>query len=248
MTYKDSIRLRKGEFSIEDIKRDLFPHLYGIFHELVKFYYFRTYDKPISEWEKSLEDIKSNSTCVKKCFDTHERPSKEQLFSMIWNEWLENEIDKLHEDLVDNLNTSVNKANIQMIDYVGVRNFTYDYFRYFSEILSEYGRINETQILNFLEEYFHATQYECRLYGLNSKESQLPYDVEGLKNNKSKPINWIYLGKFTNSLMMDSLLTDIFVETNKRFGDYDFVKLERLSFTNYYDIYNGKNKRCFVGK
>lgn len=43
---------------------------------------------------------------------------------------------------------------------------------------------------------------EYKIYVLSSKTSQLPYDVEGVLNDKSKDIIWKFIGQVDDLEMM----------------------------------------------
>ena len=44
------------------------------------------------------------------------------------------------------------------------------------------------------------------IYVLSSKESQLPYDVEGILNDKSKEIKWKFIGEVDDLEMARNII------------------------------------------
>ena len=93
-----------------------------------------------------------------------------------------------------------------------------------------------------------------KIYVLSSKESQLPYDVENVINDKSKEINWKFIGEVDDlEIARDMILHDkaygIDENGNYHFLTqdptddlyYDFGKIEYNNSVEYYDYYNGEH-------
>lgn len=92
-----------------------------------------------------------------------------------------------------------------------------------------------------------------KLYSLSSKDSQLPYDVEGITNDKSKSINWIFCGEVDDlDVAREMMLYDkLYVKKNDKnyilkhspSCDYkfDFGKIEYDDKVEYYDFYVEKH-------
>ena len=152
MTYIDSIKLREMANSWKDIKKDLESHLFVMFEHLVKVYYYHDYEGYLQGW---IASIRKGFEHIKKLSNTNKYPTKDQLFSLIWNEWLDGEIDNLHKSIVKDLNRFYDEVpQISDIDYEGFRNFAINYCKYLSEIVSENGGIDMSDIYDYIVEYF----------------------------------------------------------------------------------------------
>ena len=90
---------------------------------------------------------------------------------------------------------------------------------------------------------------EYRIYVLSSKTSQLPYDVEGVLNDKSKDIIWKFIGQVDDlEIAREMIIKDkVYLKKNDKeylldfnpSGDlrFDFVKIEYDDNVEYYDYY-----------
>ena len=90
----------------------------------------------------------------------------------------------------------------------------------------------------------------CKIYVLSSKTSQLPYDVEGVLNDKSKDIIWKFIGQVDDlEIAREMIIKDkVYLKKNDKeylldfnpSGDlrFDFVKIEYGNNVEYYDDYN----------
>ena len=90
----------------------------------------------------------------------------------------------------------------------------------------------------------------CKIYVLSSKTSQLPYDVEGVLNDKSKDIIWKFIGQVDDlEIAREMIIKDkVYLKKNDKeylldfnpSGDlrFDFVKIEYGDNVEYYDDYN----------
>ena len=91
---------------------------------------------------------------------------------------------------------------------------------------------------------------DCKIYVLSSKTSQLPYDVEGVLNDKSKDIIWKFIGQVDDlEIAREMIIKDkVYLKKNDKeylldfnpSGDlrFDFVKIEYNDNVEYYDDYN----------
>ena len=91
---------------------------------------------------------------------------------------------------------------------------------------------------------------DCKIYVLSSKTSQLPYDVEGVLNDKSKDIIWKFIGQVDDlEIAREMIIKDkVYLKKNDKeylldfnpSGDlrFDFVKIEYDDNVEYYDDYN----------
>ena len=91
---------------------------------------------------------------------------------------------------------------------------------------------------------------DCKICVLSSKTSQLPYDVEGVLNDKSKDIIWKFIGQVDDvEIAIEMIITDkVYLKKNDKeylldfnpSGDlrFDFVKIEYGNNVEYYDDYN----------
>ena len=99
----------------------------------------------------------------------------------------------------------------------------------------------------------------CKLYVLSSKESQLPYEVEGIINDLSKEIKWKFIGEIDDlemarNMMLHDKAYGIDKDGNYHFLTqdptddlhYDFGKIETDSSTEYYDYYNGEHGKGII--
>ena len=65
------------------------------------------------------------------------------------------EIDNLHKSIVKDLNRFYDEVpQISDIDYEGFRNFAINYCKYLSEVVSENGGIDMSDIYDYVVEYF----------------------------------------------------------------------------------------------
>ena len=91
---------------------------------------------------------------------------------------------------------------------------------------------------------------EYNIYVLSRKTSQLPYDVEGVLNDKSKDIIWKFIGQVDDlEIAREMIIKDkVYLKKNDKeylldfnpSGDlrFDFVKIEYDDNVEYYDDYN----------
>ena len=97
------------------------------------------------------------------------------------------------------------------------------------------------------------------IYVLSSKESQLPDDVEGILNDKSKEIKWKFIGEVDDLEMARNMILHdkpYGIDKNGKYHFltqdptddlyYDFGKIETDSFIEYYDYYNGEHGEGIV--
>ena len=99
----------------------------------------------------------------------------------------------------------------------------------------------------------------CRIYVLSSKESQLPYEVKGIFNDKSKSVKWKFIGEIDDlETARDMLSHDkVYAKSNDKeywlkhepCSDmkYDFGKIEHGDSVEYYDVYH-KNLNCIFDR
>lgn len=90
---------------------------------------------------------------------------------------------------------------------------------------------------------------EYKIYVLSSKTSQLPYDVDGVINDKSKDIIWKFIGQVDDlEIAREMIIKDkVYLKKNDKeylldfnpSGDlrFDFVKIEYDDNVEYYDYY-----------
>ena len=96
-----------------------------------------------------------------------------------------------------------------------------------------------------------------KIYVLSSKESQLPYAVEGVKNDLSKEIKWKFIGEVD-----DYNIARYMVEHDKCYAKknetdywlkhepcadmrYCFAKIEYNDIVEYYDVYHKTTDSIF---
>lgn len=93
-----------------------------------------------------------------------------------------------------------------------------------------------------------------KIYVLSSKNSQLPYEIDGINNDKSKEINWRFIGEVDDyniarqmiecndcNIMIYGNLYNLTENPRGNNQEYDFCKIECASFVHYYDIFNNTN-------
>ena len=97
-----------------------------------------------------------------------------------------------------------------------------------------------------------------KIYVLSSKNSQLPYEVENLINDKSKNLNWKFIGEVDDlEIAREMVYHDkpIIIKNKKIYkltqepwdeGNFDFVKIEYENKIEYYDFYNGEHGNGFI--
>lgn len=91
---------------------------------------------------------------------------------------------------------------------------------------------------------------EYRIYVLSNKDSQLPYEVEGINNNQSKNIVWKFIGEVDNLEVAREMITHDKVYLKKNNVEYwlkhepcadmkyTFAKIEYDDVVEYYDVYH----------
>ena len=98
---------------------------------------------------------------------------------------------------------------------------------------------------------------DCKIYVLSSKTSQLPYDVEGVLNDKSKDIIWKFIGQVDDlEIAREMIIKDkVYLKKNDKeylldfnpSGDlrFDFVKIEYDDNVEYDDYNNHTDGKIF---
>ena len=89
----------------------------------------------------------------------------------------------------------------------------------------------------------------CKLYNLSSKDSQLPYEIDGIINDKSKPLKWNFIGEVDdldvarNMMLHDKGIFEkngkVYILKNEPCNDmlFDFGKIVYGENIEYYDKY-----------
>lgn len=97
-----------------------------------------------------------------------------------------------------------------------------------------------------------------KIYVLSSKESQLPYEVEGVKNDLSKEIKWKFIGEIDDYEIAKYMVEHDRCYAKKNETDYwlkyepysdgrnDFCKIEYNNFVEYYDVYHKSTDSYFL--
>ena len=98
---------------------------------------------------------------------------------------------------------------------------------------------------------------EYRIYVLSNKDSQLPYEVEGVNNDQSKNIVWKFIGEVDNLEVAREMITHDKVYLKKNNIEYwlkhepcadmryTFAKIEYDNIVEYYDVYHKTTDSIF---
>ena len=96
-----------------------------------------------------------------------------------------------------------------------------------------------------------------KLYVLSSKDSQLPYEINGLINDKSKSIFWKFIGEVDDLYVAREMMLHDKVylkKNNKEYWlkhepcndmKYQFGKIEYNNNIEYYDVYHKSTNSIF---
>ena len=96
-----------------------------------------------------------------------------------------------------------------------------------------------------------------KIYVLSSKDSQLPYEIEGVINDKSKEIKWKFIGEVDDyEVAKEMMLHDkVYMKHNNKdywlkhepCADmkYNFGKIEYNNKIEYYDVYHKNTNSIF---
>ena len=137
--------------SWKNIRNQIEDHLYVMFEHLVKVYYYHDYGEYLQGWVSS---IRKGFEHMKKLSNTNNYPTEEQIFQFIWNEWLDGDINIIHEEIVKDLNKYYNEVpKIEEIDFKGFRNFALEYCKYLSKNVSEQGSVSMSDVYDFIERW-----------------------------------------------------------------------------------------------
>ena len=137
--------------SWKNIRNQLEDHLYVMFEHLVKVYYYHDYEEYLQGW---ISSIRKGFEHVKKLSNTNTYPTEEQIFQFIWNEWLDGDIDILHDEIVKDLNKFYKDVPpIENINHRGFNEFALSYCHLLAEMVSENGGISMNDVYEFIESY-----------------------------------------------------------------------------------------------
>lgn len=115
-----------------------------------------------------------------------------------------------------------------------------------------------TIFTNFAKVFCSGEITMYKIYVLSSKESQLPYEVEGVKNDLSKEIKWKFIGEVDDYEIAKYMVEHDRCYAKKNDVDYwidyepysdgwnDFCKIEYNDVVEYYDIYHKSTDYYFV--
>ena len=145
------LKLYEMANSWKNVRNQIEEHLYVMFEHLVKVYYYHDYEEYLQGW---ISSIRKGFEHMKKLSNTNKYPTEEQMFQFIWNEWLDGDIDIIHDEIVKDLNKYYDEVpKIEEIDYLGFKEFAISYCKYLSKIISEKGGISMSDVYDFIENW-----------------------------------------------------------------------------------------------